>query len=184
MNLSWKDAVMQVVVEMEEEAEDLADSGGAGSAYCRSSLKGYARTLKAICATVGDEPAPTPVILPPYGQGSVMMSPFNPFLSPDLQHFQEIEKAKEEFRKAKGNQATEERHEGDGVLVLGGPAAPDGEPSPFTSIDPNMPVGARTVLAGAVYKLVEEDKGDMGKVRRLEYDEQETLRIKARKGGD
>src|SRR5579885_2911825 len=182
--MGWKDEVMGVVNEMLAEVEDLKGpekegNNDAGLAYTRNALKGYARTLKAICGTAEDPPpAPTP---------SPMMMP-NPFLmgggmaglTPELQHHLEVEKARSEFRKNKSVLQIEEKHDGDGVLIVGGPAE-----NSFTTIDPGMPVGARTVIAGGVYKLTYDQEKN---ARRLVFDSEETNRVSqslhGRKSGD
>ncbi len=176
--MSWKDAVQGVAKEMLDEAEDLAYNQDAGSVYCRSTLKGYARTLKAICESAGDQSPPVqfPIMAPGVGGNFGF-----PMISPDLQHHLEVEKVKAsgEFKKAKSNVDIEERHGGDGTFAIGGPA--DGT---YVVIDPNMPIGARSVFAGGVYKLVQVKEEGKDPLRRLEYDEQETLRIQTQRSGN
>lgn len=173
--MSWKDAVMNVVTEMLAEVEDLKGDADSGKAYVRSSLKGYARTLKAICDSVGDTPAPTPPAPTPIGA-----YPYLGGMSAELQNHLMVEKAREEHRKKKATEVVEERHDGDGVLLVGGPA--DGT---FTTVDPNMPVGARTNIGGGVYQLTFDGNSN---IRRLSFDPEQTERVKlallVRKGGD
>lgn len=68
---------------------------------------------------------------------------------PEVQHFQMMQKAREEFRKDKNK-------EDDGtkmVLLVGG--ASDGDSFAILS---NWPVGARTNISGEVYQLKEDGK--------------------------
>lgn len=154
-----KDAVLSVAEEMVQEANDLKDKrDDAGQAFLHDALKGYARTLRAVVRAAGDDPAP------------VLQTPL---LTPMSQHAQEIEKARAEFKRPKKDLvAVEERYAGgDMVEVVGGPAGTEG--ATYQSVDPQMPIGARTTMAGGVYQLRKE-----GKARKLVFDEAETLRVK------
>ena len=155
-----KDAVLSIAEEMIQEANDLKDKrNDVGQAFLHDSLKSHARTLRAVVRAAGDDPVP----------GAQA-----PLLTPMSQHVQEIEKARAEFKKPKKDLiAIEERYEGgDMVQVVGGPASEDG--ATYQNVDPQMPIGARTHLAGGIYQLRKE--GD--KPRQLVFDEQETQRVK------
>lgn len=153
--MSLKEAIIDIVEEMEKEAEDFKQD----NRYLHDTLKGYARSLKAACKSAGDSPT----------------SPSNGFsnllVPPAVQHAMEVERAKAEFRKSKQGVNAEERYDGDMVEVVGGPACPDGQAT-FQSVDPQMPLGAFTTLAGGVYQLKQADNK-----RQLVFDEYQTKRI-------
>lgn len=159
-----KEAVLSIAEEMTQEANDLKESGkDPVHDYLHDCLKGYARALRVMAKAAGDDPQPV--------QAQVL----NPLLTPSMQHIQEIEKARNEFKKPQRDMvAVEERYEGgDMVEVVGGPAAPESEGFVYENVDPQMPLGAYTHKAGAVYRLEKQE----GK-RRLVYDEAQTLRVK------
>lgn len=137
--MSWKDEVMNVVSEMLAEVDDLKDEPSA--TYTRSTLKGYARTLKAICGSVPDTPTPatTPI-------GSF---PFLGGMNAELQNHMMIQEARKEFAgKVKPQGMVEESHDGESVLCMGGPAD-----NSYTSIHPNMPYGTLQEVSGGMYQL-------------------------------
>ncbi len=104
----------------------------------------------------------------------------SPFLVPQVQHDHFIAKAREEFRKQKGegqggihpamDRKAEFEEAQDGIMVQTSNGPVDGD---WVSVDPQMPVGAKRVLAGGVYVLKQE-----GKQTFLEYSEEETLKLK------
>ena len=142
-----KEAVREIVAEMEQEAQEATDLPA------RVTLKAYARALRAAAQAAGDPPPPAP-------QGP----PLAALLSPEVQHRLEIEKAKAEFRKPTPTGVTlEEQHDGQMVWTVGGPAG-----EAYNPVNPQMPVGAYTHLAGALYKL---EKDPEGQGHRLVYQE-------------
>lgn len=154
--MSLKEAIVDIVEEMEKEAEEYKHEN---RSLC-DTLKGYARSLKAACKSAGDSPT------------SSSNGFSNLLVPPAVQHAMEVERAKSEFRKSKQGVNAEEQWDGDMVDVIGGPANPDGIPT-TQSIDPNMPLGAYTTLAGGVYqlRLTTDNK------KHLVYDEHQTKRI-------
>lgn len=166
--MSLKDAILSIAEEMLLEAEDLKGKPeDEASSYLHDSLKGWARQLKVACKAAGD---PAAQVIQPQSLSALA--------SPNFQHILEIEKAKEEFRRAKQHEKIEERHLGGGMVeVVGGPAAPhgaDGKEVPtFQSVESEMPVGAFTELAGGIYQLQNH-----GGVQRLVFNEAQTERLK------
>lgn len=134
--MSLKDAVLGLAEDMLQEAGEYKTSGVGDPKGFSIVLSAYARTLKAIALA-----ADTPEVRAPQGV----------LLSPQAQHVAEIEKHRAEFRK--GNAPREEIiMGGDMAEVHGGPANPDDLPT-VQSVDPAMPIGAKTLLAGEVYVL-------------------------------
>lgn len=164
---SLRETVLAIVEEMLAEAKDISEDHGA--VYAVSTLKGYAKQLKIACKAAGEE---VPLVPAPVNGLSI-----SPGLMPQTQHALEIEKARAEFRKRRDGVTAEERHGGDMVQVVGGPACPD-EVATVQSIDPSMPLGARMVIAGGVYRLIREDVDGkpVGK-RLLIFDEPESQRV-------
>ena len=135
--MSLRDAILGLVEDMLMEAEEYKTNGMADPKTFSIVLSSYARTLKALALVEGSSP--------PIPQGVM--------LSPQAQHFAEIEKAKGEFRKHKEYVHAEEGSlGGDMAEVVGGPANPDGVHT-VQSVDPKMPAGAKTSLGGGVYVL-------------------------------
>lgn len=140
--MSWKDAIEDIVTEMQEEIEDLKGVEDAGSAYTRNCLKGYMKQLKSVVKAIGD------ISIAPANQAAQGNSFFNPTPISSGIHRTEIEKAKAEFRKK--NVDKEEAMDGNMVELVDTPGE-DGVS--YHPIDPGMPVGARTLVAGFVYQL-------------------------------
>ena len=144
---SFRDTIMEIAEEMAKESEDLKDRPEEAFIVLRS----YSRQLKVACKAAGDDPP----------QSS--SNPLSMFLSPQSQHRAEIDKYREEFRKNKNGGANEIAIEenfsgGDLAEIRGGPVNSDEIPT-YQRVDPSMPVGARTDIAGSVYQLqVEEGK--------------------------
>ncbi len=84
---------------------------------------------------------------------------------PQVQHRHFIEEAKKEFRKGKESTPSTKEPSVMMVEVVGGPSD-----SVMTSIDTEMPLGAKTVLAGVIYQLQPDSK--------LHYCEAETLKAR------
>lgn len=145
---TFRETILEVAEEMLEEADP-------NNPYPHASLRNFSKQLKLICK-VADDYSPKQ----------------KPTVSVEMQHILEVEKAKKEFRKSNKSADMEERFDGDMIEVVGGPVTSlDGVPV-LQAIDPLMPEGAYTQLAGGVYQL----KSTNG-VKRLEFDEEQTKRV-------
>jgi hypothetical protein len=144
--MSLRDAITEIISQMEEDLKEVADS----TTFPGISLKGHIRQLKSALKASEGEPAPAPKIVVP----------------PEVAHRIGIEEARKEFRgksKRLPNEdapaallIAEEMLEPSMAEMMGGPGN-----GTFAPIPPEMPVGASTKVAGAIYKL----EGD----RKLHY---------------
>lgn len=136
--MSLEDAVLDIADGMEAEAADLA--GTAGAEYCCMTLRSYARQIRRCVKAVEG-------VTPPSQQQP------SPFLLPETQNRDMIERAKAEFR---GKHRRGEAEEGVGGMVAevcGGKAHGD-----MVEVDLAMPYGAKTELLGDVYVWGEDRK--------------------------
>ena len=142
--MALDEAVLEIAEQMLAEAKDLETD--AATAYTRSTLKGYARQLKSIVkAAEGTEKEQTHALPNPFAMDA------------GFQHFTMVEQAKEALRLEKKKSQAEEKigvnAAGNLVLCEGGKS--DGI---MTPIEPEMPVGARTMLDGEVYEFKDDGK--------------------------
>ncbi len=147
--MSLREAILDIAEAMEKGADVKLDEG------CFVALEFYAKQLRIACKAAGDAPTNRDIT--------------SMLISPEAQHAREIARAREEFSHKKDRAVHEEQHSDDVVMVIGGPAAPEGE-STVVSNDPTMPVGAFRIISGAVYKLNQDGSG----VRTLVYDAEQT----------
>lgn len=159
--MSLRDAIQVVIEDMEAEAQ--AKPGRDSDPR----LNAYAKQLRLMLKASEGEVQPTQQRL----------------LLPEVQHDIEIQKAREEFRRQKvgspqtspglilGGADLEEAFDGVQTLCTGGPADDN-----WHAIDPKMPVGGKTMVAGAVYVLKQDTMGG----RFLEFSAEETAKLKAR----
>jgi len=106
-------------------------------------------------------------------------------LTPQMQNVLEIEKAREEMRKAKGSPQSpiitkdkadiEERHAGEFRELVGGPMAGDDVEATYVPVDPQdpPPVGAKSEFNGVVYVMEADLK--------FHYSEEETKKFQERR---
>lgn len=125
--MALADAIALIADQMDEESQEHKT---ANNLICAGMLRSYARQLRtAVKAAEGGNTAPA-----------------TPQVVPELQHFQEIEKAKAELREQRKRAKMEEAHDNYATCV-GGKA--DGVQAPIA----DMPVGAKTIIDGDVYEL-------------------------------
>ena len=131
--MALSEAVLEIAEEMIREADDLK----AQNEFVWMTLRNYAKQLKvAVKACEGQVTERHPSV-----QESL-------FLHPSAQHFQMVEQERQKLREEKRNRELREAGEPCFAVCKGGPA--DGD---TVSIDPGMPLGARTMIDGGVYAL-------------------------------
>lgn len=177
--MSIKDAMLEIVADMEERVQE-AKSAGHGEIGLNE-LVSYAKQMRRVCTAAGDPPA-----LPTINHLLLQTGGAKPAA---LQHYEEVEKAKAEFRRNKTDSGLlvpsnavglEESHDGEMVEVRGGPAA-DGSGITYHPIDTGftdeqIQQGVRCLLAGGIYKLHKD-----GTKKWLEYDAETTEKEKAKR---
>lgn len=144
--MSLSEAVLTVVEAMEAEAGEKwpCESGSFDVAVMRvaalqKALKSYARELRvAVKASAGSAAPPTT------GWGSL--------ISPQAQHAQMIDLAREEFRKHKQRGEAEEGMDGKMVMARGGPC--DGT---MVNVPNDVTPKMRSIIAGGVYEYGEDN---------------------------
>ncbi len=142
--MSLSEAVLVVVEAMEAEAvEPCEHAAPAEVEILRRALKSYARELRvAIKASAGATASP----------------PTNPFglaagwVSPQAQHAQAIDQAREEFRKHKQRGDAEEGLDGKMVEARGGPCE-----GTFVNVPSDVTPGMKSLIAGGVYQFGEDN---------------------------
>jgi hypothetical protein len=142
--MSLKDAVEEIVNEMEEEIKQLKGWKGCID-YPENSLRGYMKQLKTALKAAGDECTSRPANTSPPSPNNF----FDPrLITPEIQRASEVEKYRAEFKNK--NAIKEEAIDGNMVQLL---ETPGEEDITYHPIDPSMPVGARTAIAGSIYQL-------------------------------
>lgn len=164
--MSLRDAVAEIADDLDKDAKQYAMRG---DGILVSLLSSYAKQLRrALKASEGEQQVTQQII------------------TPQVQHDHMINKFREEFRKQKSEKGEsvpvmreerdkaelEEVHDGIQVHVSGGP-----DDDCWVQIDPRMPIGAKTMLAGGVYVLNRmKDGGHLY----LEFSPEETAKIDKR----
>ncbi len=131
--MSLSEAILDIAEEMIREADDLKPV----NEIMWTTLRGYAKQLKAVVKAAGNQPTD----LRPANDSSA-------YVHPDAQHFQMIEQARKELRDQKRKSELQEGGEVRMAVCEGGPA--DGD---TVSVSSEMPAGARTMIDGKVYVL-------------------------------
>lgn len=152
--MSLKEVILDIADDMDKEAEDFSYKKEVNVYEVSKLLKDFSKQIKIACKASGDQPVS--VQNPPVNVSSLIY--------PELQHRIQIEKAKEEFSKKKKSLNIEDSLDGDLVSVVNGPAD-----NSFHQIETGMPIGAYTLINGAVYQLRKNEQ-----VKQLEYDEVQT----------
>lgn len=133
--MALADAVILVAEQMEEEAKDLEGAGdAAGTSYARMTLKGFARQLRTAVKSA---------------EGQQQAQPRQ--MSAGEYEAKLMEAARQEAREAKRHARMAEEVTSNSVLCVGGPMD-----ETYVPMESGMPVGARTRVGGAVYRLKED----------------------------
>lgn len=143
--MSWQAAITNIAEQMDAEAKDLEGSGPE-ILFHRHSLKGFARQLRSVVTASGDTPDPAQQV-PVQNQASMMAA-----LVPQFQHFNEIEKAREQIRKERKKTEAEEGLSQVMILCVDGPAE-----DTYAQVPNDMPLGAKIDIASTVYVMSEEN---------------------------
>ena len=157
--MSFREVVAEIVDEMEKEAQNRND------VYMTTVLRSYTKQLRiALKASEGEQ----------------THSHTQNIVTPEVQHDVMIRKFREEFRKEKGDNSVialpeekqlsdfQESYEGFSVVVEGGPSD-----DTWFQVNPNMPVGANTMIGSAVYTLKKHDNGSYY----MDYSEEQTNKL-------